>query len=591
MEKALLGLAIAMGLLSATLARAEEASCNTEWSSGSCGGSLCPPAGLCDDPGARDAVNKGLTKWIRLEVHNVDNAVSTSNIADIVNHLNASYAPHGIQFKHIGTSNPTSGFAPVDDDPEAAYLIGDVVYDTTDRVNLVISKVGGFTNLTGKGTFPWHTGLISMKNSCWVGNIFAIHHSSDRESPVHEIGHVLGLVHPSTGTVAPPVPLNCLDCCNESVVGNDRDRSGDFCSDTPPTREVDQTGLDCNATGYSDQDCSGSDYDFSAAFANYMYKSVVKEGTVECANHFTPQQASRMHCWIMATDLAAGLGFGEAVFENSYKANIPSPTEKNNSRAISWADYDNDGDDDLFILRESEASGGISDNQMYRYNASTGNLEPVSIPELEGSTGSGRAATWGDYDNDGDLDLYVASWTMNKSRLFQNEGNGNFTDVTMTPLSNPNGAAGGATWVDYDCDGDLDLFITREAGTAPYNNLFQNNDGVFTDVTPPELQTTAGSFTSDCAWADYDGDGDPDVCLVVIGSGSKLLRNTNGSFTDVTPTALSGISGLGANWVDVDNDADLDLFLFGTGSTKTLLQNDGGDNFSDITVSVNIVAA
>lgn len=238
--------------------------------------------------------------------------------------------------------------------------------------------------------------------------------------------------------------------------------------------------------------------------------------------------------------------------------------DNGNCRGPAWGDYDNDGDVDLYVCRRTGT------NKFYR-NDGDGNFTDVTVSPMD-DAGIGESASWVDYDNDGDVDLYLINWGANK--LFRNEGLGVFTDVTSGPLGNS--AHGmGSSWADYDDDGDMDVYVANYEDT---NLLLENQGGgVFVDVTTPVLEGPANSMG--ISWGDYDNDGDMD--LYVTGEGpNSLLRNDGSGFTDVTSAPLDdGSDGRTGAWGDFDLDGDLDLYLVNDNYTNKLFRNLGGGTF------------
>jgi len=159
---------------------------------------------------------------------------------------------------------------------------------------------------------------------------------------------------------------------------------------------------------------------------------------------------------------------------------------------------------------------------------------------LLGGSDLGEGVSWGDYDGDGDPDLYVTNLTTAR-RLYRNDGGGSFTDVTVGLLGWGNGLS--SSWGDYDGDVDLDLYLMN-LGAA--NNKLLRNDGggVFTDVTVGPLGMAEGFSAS---WVDDDGDGDLDLFVSTYAT-SKLLRNAGGVFTDVTTSPLDSVAAWVAAW-------------------------------------------
>ncbi|HEY0551337.1 MAG TPA: FG-GAP-like repeat-containing protein, partial [Verrucomicrobiae bacterium] len=174
----------------------------------------------------------------------------------------------------------------------------------------------------------------------------------------------------------------------------------------------------------------------------------------------------------------------------------PLTTSGGSTVGCAWADYDNDGFVDIILINEGSA------NALF-HNDGAGSFTKVTNTILTNSPFS-QAAEWGDYDNDGRSDLFIANYQNNRSFLYHNEGGGNFTRITNGTLVTDAGKFSGAAWGDYDNDGFLDLFV-RTYG--PNNALYHNNrDGTFTKVTASVI-TTDASHSYAAVWGDYDNDG------------------------------------------------------------------------------------
>ncbi len=273
--------------------------------------------------------------------------------------------------------------------------------------------------------------------------------------------------------------------------------------------------------------------------------------------------------------------------------------EKGASKGVAWGDYNNDGYPDLYVT--NGAQGYKQLNFLYRNNGD-GTFTKITVgPPVEDQLISG-GCSWGDFDNDGDLDLYVATTTDNandpqkENCLYENNGDGTFTKNTTAgpPVSDKEYTATGG-WGDYNNDGFIDLFIKNGWVQKQANSLYSNNgDGTFTDVTGiPLVSSSHATFISSFAWGDYDNDGDLDLAVAGgAGPNNAIWRNDgNNTFTKLlnanNESVIEGSDSSGPSWADYDNDGDLDLFMtnFGdAGPEKNFLyRNDGNDTFTKIT--------
>lgn len=244
-----------------------------------------------------------------------------------------------------------------------------------------------------------------------------------------------------------------------------------------------------------------------------------------------------------------------------------------------WADYDNDGWLDLYILNKEA-------NTLMRNLAGQGFVD-VTAEAGVGDTAKGQSAAWGDFDNDGWLDLYVVNWTClpdckpvdfetHQDRLYRNNGDGTFTDLSNTMARDRLLGAGFAgSFLDYDNDGDLDVYVVNDEYANPIGNVLWRNDGpgcegwCWHDAGP---ETGAGVVTSGMGLAvnDYDNDGDLDMYFSNMVRPMTLLTNDGtGGFANTEDKAgvgvhENGVTGWGALFFDYDNDGWRDLFLAAT---------------------------
>lgn len=237
--------------------------------------------------------------------------------------------------------------------------------------------------------------------------------------------------------------------------------------------------------------------------------------------------------------------------------------EKVRSSSASWGDYDNDSDLDMIIIGTDES--GISTARIY--NNAGGNFVNINANLPEPINGS---VAWGDYDNDGDLDILISGYTGSEiTRIYRNHG-GIFSDINA---GIPGLQYGSSSWGDYDNDGDLDVLVSGSSQA----DIFQNNDGTFKSVNAGFVKTNFSSSS----WGDYDNDGDLDVIITgLVGTDpvSVIYRNNNGIFADIN-AGIQGVSYSSVAWGDYDNDSDLDLLLTGMSSfspVSKIYRNDNG---------------
>lgn len=250
----------------------------------------------------------------------------------------------------------------------------------------------------------------------------------------------------------------------------------------------------------------------------------------------------------------------------------------------SFADVDNDNDLDGYVV--TWGSGGQPKrNYFYRNNGNgTFSFEPNVAPNLTYS----ETATWIDVNNDQLLDLYITNSASSLRNLyFENQGDGSFLQRTDLVITNENIPSRSVDWVDYDGDGDSDLFITNEGNNT---NTLYRNDGAnnFTQINTDlvivfQIRNSMGS-----SWADVDNDGDFDLVITNWEDSNQLFINEPeifGIFIEQTASEISSEinSSFGSTFGDVDNDGDLDLLILNSYSdihfTNSLFMNDGNGNF------------
>ncbi|OKH30835.1 hypothetical protein NIES2119_30135 [[Phormidium ambiguum] IAM M-71] len=245
--------------------------------------------------------------------------------------------------------------------------------------------------------------------------------------------------------------------------------------------------------------------------------------------------------------------------------------------SLDWGDYDNDGDLDILLTGSDSSSNSVS--KIYRNDSGT--FFDVNAP-LTGVSSS--SATWGDFDNDGDLDILLSGFDSSGTEvagIYRND-NGSFSNIG----SGLKGfSTGSGVWGDYDSDGDLDILLTGKRGSREFSEIYRNDNGSFTNIN---ASLTGVAFSS-AAWGDYDKDGDLDIVLTGnededwLTFVSKVYRNDGGNFNDIG-ASLTGVERGSAAWGDYDNDGDLDILLTGRDAgfqpVSKLYRNDNG-NFTD----------
>ena len=199
---------------------------------------------------------------------------------------------------------------------------------------------------------------------------------------------------------------------------------------------------------------------------------------------------------------------------------------------------------------------------------------------------SGTGAVWGDLDNDGDLDLYIAT-DRGANRLYRNDGGQSFTDIASGSGVDDSGSAGGVALGDYDRDGDLDLFVSN-SGSA--DRLYRNEGGDAFAERGSDAGVDDTSSGRGAAWADYDLDGQLDLFVSNSGSADRLYHNErDGIFADLASAAGVGDTGAGEGvfWSDYDSDGDMDLYLVLDG-TNRLYRNEGDGTFAELGSSAGV---
>ncbi|MEP7341149.1 MAG: CRTAC1 family protein [Acidobacteriota bacterium] len=311
-----------------------------------------------------------------------------------------------------------------------------------------------------------------------------------------------------------------------------------------------------------------------------------------------------------------------------------------NGCGVAFYDYDNDGWLDVLTLNgttleqyrdgQKAAAGNLPTTRLYKNNRN-GTFTEVTAKAGFTKTGFASGLCIGDFDGDGFDDLFVTYWGANV--LYHNNGNGTFTDVTKKAKLDFEGIrwGSGSSFIDYDRDGDLDLFVSNyltfdlnnasEPGKGancawkgipvncgpkglPFarNWLYRNNgDGTFTDISEASgISKVTGRYPMSVAAADFDEDGWIDLYVACDSTASIFYRNNrNGTFTDVALESGAAYNedgqpqaGMGLGIGDFNRDGHLDIFkTHFADDTPVLYRNSGKGMFEDVTLAAGFGAA
>jgi len=261
------------------------------------------------------------------------------------------------------------------------------------------------------------------------------------------------------------------------------------------------------------------------------------------------------------------------------------------SRSVNWIDHDRDGDLDLFV---SNGKNGGQNNLFYQNNGD-GTFTKIDSIVITKDNSPSVGASWGDFDNDGFPDLFVSTWYNKINYLYKNNGDGTYTQLSSSAVMTDLTYSETGTWGDYNKDGLLDLFVTNSAGNTR-NLLYKNNgNGSFTKQ-PQTGFLTDQFFSRNADFIEYNGDFLPDLFVVNEGSQNENLYTNlgNGSFsrTGNAPLLNNGGSSISSNFEDLDNDGDMDFFITNAeGGRNWMFLNDGKNNFTKVAEPFNSDAA
>ena len=305
---------------------------------------------------------------------------------------------------------------------------------------------------------------------------------------------------------------------------------------------------------------------------------------------------SHIIVFLLAAQLQFALSQTFSDVSNIQGINFTNTSTDGWGSGVSFYDFNQDGWDDLSFAKENGLQGIYLNNQ--------GSYQQASF--VLSNFGETKHLLWVDYDNDGALDIFITTKN-GKNYLYKNDGNFNFTEVTASAGIYAGGAKNyGASFGDYNKDGFLDLYVCKYGDTTgdtsnlvDVNNLYRNNgDGTFTDVSFI-AGVSDGSKPSFCSvWFDYNKDSWPDLYVVNDRSSNAVLYRNNGDGTFSNVTVIANLTAPISNFMtasiaDYNNDNDLDLFVSNTSGglvdVPKLFDNTGSGYFTDLSSSLGLV--
>ena len=257
-------------------------------------------------------------------------------------------------------------------------------------------------------------------------------------------------------------------------------------------------------------------------------------------------------------------------------------TDISSTSMVAWADYNNDNYQDVVVVPWNDICWPCTYPVLIYKNNGDGTFTR-EINAIGQEVIYGNGAAWGDYDNDGKIDLYITRYFNTTNLLFHNEGNGTFSKVLNAgSIVTDALSSAGCSWGDYNKDGWIDMFVAN--GQGQNDALYKNNGNrTFTKINNDPIVLDAAESRS-CSWGDYNNDTWPDMFVVTYAGQSDMLysNNGNGTFTRIfnSGTTNDALYGSGCSWSDYDNDGWLDLYVTNNNANNMLYHNERNGTFT-----------
>lgn len=254
-------------------------------------------------------------------------------------------------------------------------------------------------------------------------------------------------------------------------------------------------------------------------------------------------------------------------------------TDTGFSQGCSWADYNNDNFIDLFVT-----NNWTPVNNLFYKNNGDGSFTKITNEIISNEGGRSNGCSWADYNNDGLIDLCVANVNNQNNYLYKNDSGFHFTKITNDIVASDSGWSYGCTWGDYDNDGFVDLYISNYKNQLNY--LYHNEHGDHFTKVLNSVATQDSSWTQSSIWSDFNNDGYPDLFVANYGVNFLFKNNGDGSFTKITNGAIvtDNDNSFGASAADFNNDGLIDIFVANWNGKNCLYKNLSGFQFEKMII-------